>query len=232
MSINLGFYDFFSYLLPGFVYLYAVNDLLRVLGLKYVNLTNVMQAGQEPAFGLVALGLFAAYIVGHIFDPLSLNFFFKLVFRIRNPQGATTISLNTIKERYPKLGIKFVPKDWEALLIILRQRSYETAQSIDRFQADSIMLRNIAFGLLLMAVTNVIAFFTTMTVSFLLIALVELFACWMLASEGFKFRLWFFTQIYEASLIYGTSIEEVISYEKNRDGKTKGQKQTNTKIKL
>ena len=232
MSINLGFYDFFSYLLPGFVYLYAINDFLRVLGLKYVNLTNLLQAGQEPAFGLVALALFAAYIVGHIFDPLSLNFFFKFVFRIRNQQGATTISLNTIKERYPKLGIKFVPKDWEALLIILRQRSYETAQSIDRFQADSIMLRNIAFGLLLMAVTNVIAFFTTMTVLFLLIALVELFACWMLASESFKFRTWFFTQIFERSLIYGMSIEEVISYEKNRDGKSKAQKQTNTKLKL
>ena len=79
MSINLGFYDFFSYLLPGFVYLYAINDFLRVLGLKYVNLTNLMQPGQEPAFGLVALALFAAYIVVHIFDPLSLNFFFKFI---------------------------------------------------------------------------------------------------------------------------------------------------------
>jgi hypothetical protein len=125
-----------------------------------------------------------------------------------------------------------VPKDWEALLIILRQRSYETAQSIDRFQADSIMLRNIAFGFLLMAVASVIAFFTTLTSSFLLIALAELFACWMLASESFKFRIWFFTQIYEGSLIYGTSIEDVISYEKRRDSKSKGQKQTNTKIKL
>lgn len=232
MSINLGFYDFFSYLLPGFVYLYAINDLLRVLGLKYVNLANFMQAGQEPAFGLVALALFAAYIVGHIFDPLSLKFFFQFVFRIRNPQGATTISLNTIKERYPKLGIKFVPKDWEALLIILRQRSFETAQSIDRFQADSIMLRNIAFGLLLAALANMIAFFTTMNVSYVLVALAELFACWMLASESFKFRIWFFTQIFEGSLIYGTSIEEVISYEKKRDSKNKGQKQTNTKLKL
>ena len=232
MSINLGFYDFFSYLLPGFVYLYAVNDLLKALGLKHVDLANFMQAGQEPAFGLVALALFAAYIVGHIFDPLSLNFFFKFLFRIRNSQGATTISLNTIKERYPQLNIKYVPKDWEALLIVLRQRSFETAQSIDRFQADSIMLRNIAFGLLLMALANVIAFFTTMNAFYFLVALAELFACWMLASESFKFRIWFFTQIFEGSLIYGTSIEEVISYGKGQVSKSKGQKQTSTKLKL
>lgn len=232
MSINLGFYDFFSYLLPGFVYLYAVNDLLKVLGLKHVDLANFMQAGQEPAFGLVALALFAAYIVGHIFDPLSLKFFFQFIFRIRNQNGATTISLNTIKERYPQLNIKFAPKDWEALLIILRQRSFETAQSIDRFQADSIMLRNIAFGLLLMTLANVIAFFTTMNVFYLLLAFAELFACWMLASESFKFRTWFFTQIYEGSLIYGTSIEEVISHGKGQVSKSKGQKQTSTKIKL
>lgn len=72
----------------------------------------------------------------------------------------------------------------------------------------------------------------TMTASFLLIALAEIFACWMLASESFKFRIWFFTQIFEGSLIYGTSIEEVISYEKGRDSKSKSQKQTSTKLKL
>lgn len=231
MSINLGFYDFFSYLLPGFLYLYVINEFLRILGLRSIDLNTFLQAGQDPALGQVALGLFGAYVAGHIFDPISLKFFFHFLFRLRNPAGATTISLQTITERYPKLGIRFAPKDWEVLHVILRQRSPETVQNIDRYQADSIMLRNIAFGALLLALLNVVIFFSTLSAAYLIVAILGFLACWVLASESFKFRIWFFTNIFEGSLLYGTNVEDVLSYEtRNNIDKNKIQKQKVKKL--
>jgi len=43
MSFSLGFYDVFSHLLPGLIYLYTINEFFKVLGwqnLKYADLTG------------------------------------------------------------------------------------------------------------------------------------------------------------------------------------------------
>ncbi len=222
MSVNLGFYDFFSYLIPGFLYLYVINEFLRVVGAKFIDIGNWIQTGQVPALVLSVPILLAAYVMGHIFDAISLRFFFHFVYRIRDSQGATSKSLQIIKEKYPYLGIKFESKDWEALFIFLRQRSVETSQNIDKFQAESVMLRNIAFGVLLLALLNLEIFFSTMSWVYLVVALCCLLICWISISESFKFRIWFFTNIFEGSLLYGFSIEEVIEYDmrKSRIGKT------------
>lgn len=231
MSVNLGFYDFFSYLIPGFLYLYVINEFLRVLGSKFINIESWFQAGQAPGPVLLIPILLGAYVIGHIFDPISLRFFFQFIYRIRDRQGATSKSLQIIKEKYPNLGIKFQSKDWEALFVFLRQRSVETSQNIDRFQADSVMLRNIALGLLLLALLNIGVFFSTMSWIYLIIAACEILICWISVSESFKFRMWFFTNIFEGSLIYGVSIEEVITYElrKNQGRQTSVSKKVKRK---
>ena len=84
------------------------------------------------------------------------------------------------------------------------------------------MLRNIAFGVLLLALLNLEIFFSTMSWVYLVVALCCLLICWISISESFKFRIWFFTNIFEGSLLYGFSIEEVIEYDmrKSRIGKT------------
>ncbi len=211
MSVNLGFYDFFSYIIPGLLYLYVINDLLRVLGAKFIDIESWLRAGQAPDLVVFLPILLAAYVIGYVFDAIALRFFFRFLYRLFEKESATTKSLNVIKDRYPELQINFKPKDWEVLFVIIRQRNGETAQNIDRFQANSIMLRNISLGLLLAALLNVAVCLSSKSWSSLAVAVGELLVCGVSISESFKFRTWFFTNIFAASLQYGLSVEEVIS---------------------
>ena len=45
MSIAIGIYDLFSYLIPGALYLYLINDFLRVVGWQYIDLTKSVLQG-------------------------------------------------------------------------------------------------------------------------------------------------------------------------------------------
>ncbi len=221
MSVNLGFYDLFSYLMPGLLYLYVINEFMRIIGAKFIDVESWLRAGQAPEFSVLLPILLVAYIAGHVFDAIALRFFFQFIYRLRNKEGASSQSLKVIKEKHPELDIKFKSKDWEILFTFLRQRNIDTAQNIDRFQADSVMLRNVALGVLLLAPLHLFLFFSTMTWVYLLITLCEILVCVITISESFKFRMWFFTNIFESSLLYGRNVEEVINYESKKEKKRK-----------
>ena len=217
MSITLGIYDLFSYLIPGMFYLYVFNEILRSVGLNHFQISVGIQQSQSLSIILLVPILLGAFVIGHILDPISQRFF-NFLYRISGRLTYPRRSLQEINERHPILNVRFQPKDWDILLSIIRQRNIEMARILDKFQADSKMLRNIAFGLIFLSLTQITIFFSTKDFANLLNALGEITLFYFAISKSNQFYLWFFSDIFKASLEYGSDLVEVIEYTTKKKG--------------
>jgi hypothetical protein len=215
MSITLGIYDLFSYIIPGMFYLYVFNEFLRSIGLKYFALDIYTQQKQFSDFSLIVILLFLAFIVGQILDPLSQRFF-NFFYHLRGQITLPVKALSAIKERHSKLRIEFESKDWDILLALVRQRNTEMAKVLDKFQADSKMLRNIALGLIVWFIVQIILFVSARDLSNLLSALFGILLFYFSISKSNQFHLWFYADLFKASLEYGSSLKEVIEYSQRK----------------
>lgn len=213
MSINLGIYDLFSYFIPGLLYMYVFNDVLRNIDLKHVDIEAWLQSSPNQSLFVIIPILIGAYVVGHILDPISHEFF-KFLFYIQYRRKKSEQGLLWLKKRFPDLDIRFYSKDWSTLLSFIRLRNIEMARVIDKFSADSIMLRNIAFGTLLFSILQIVLFFSTGNWMFFLVSISAFVFCILSARRSNEFSLWFFTEIFRTSLEYGASLAEVISCSK------------------
>ena len=126
-------------------------------------------------------------------------------------------SLVSIKGRYPELNVQFHSKDWSTLFVLIRLRNLEVSKFIDKFNADAIMLRNIAFSLLLFSINCFVGFIINKQWYFFTIAVASIVLSILARSRSNDFRLRFFKHIYRASLEYGLSVKEVIEYNKNKN---------------
>lgn len=212
MSVSLGIYDFFAYVIPGILYLFVFNESLRIFEIKFFDITLWIQSGQSFNLLLFIPVLIAAYVIGHIIDPLAYNFYHKFIYRLRHKKKIYEKQLQYLKEGYPKLNIQFNPKDWTILFTLLRERNTEITKVIDKYQADSMMLRNIALGTLLLTIVYFGKFLLTVFWVDLVISLGVLIISLLAINKSNQFRTWFYTAIFEASLGYGTNLKEVINY--------------------
>ena len=115
MSINFGLYDFFSFLIPGLLYIFTFGKLLVDLGWNYSE--GVPWASVDFSNIIIILPVVAfAYIVGHIMDVIANSIFLRTIRSIRNrftkTFSAEVKALAIQKEVHPKLDIKFGEKDW------------------------------------------------------------------------------------------------------------------------
>jgi hypothetical protein len=202
MSVNLGFYDFFSYLIPGLLYLYVFNEFLHSIGQKFIDIGSWFQSGQAPSVTIFIPLLIGAYLVGHLIDPVAQRLF-KIFYHFRNPKKAYARALNDIKKNHPDLKIEFEPKDWNLLLSFIRHRNLEMAHILDKFNADAIMLVNIALGMFALVLIQMRMFFSTNSPVFLINSAGILILFLLAAFKCNQFRSWFFIGIFQAALEYG-----------------------------
>ena len=123
-----------------------------------------------------------------------------------------------MKKRCSSLDVQFQKSDWATLFTFIRQRNIEMAHILDKLNADGIMLINIALGMLLLTLIQVGIFFSNKELVFLLNALGTMLLCLLAMSRSNRFRIWFFSGIFEASLEYGTSLKKVAEYTIKVDG--------------
>ena len=219
MSINLGFYDFFSYLIPGLLYLYVFNEFLRSIGQKFIDIGTWFQLGQEPSLIMLIPMIIAAYIVGHMMDPVAQRLF-KLIYHFRNPKKVYTRALDDLKKQHPNLNIGFEPKDWNLLFSFIRHRNLEMAHILDKFNADAIMLVNISLGMFALVLIQIRMFFSTNSLVFLINS-AGIFVLFLLAAfKCNQFRSWFFTGVFQAALEYGKNLKEVVEKVQNGSGQS------------
>lgn len=214
MSISLGIYDLFAYLIPGLLYLFVYNEFSKVVGWNFFDTSLWLQGGQSPSTNLIIPILLFSYLVGHVMESVAHSFFFNSIYflRIRRFQKVSSSVLQTLTNKYPSLKIKFSPEDWDVLFSLLRKRNIETAHVIDKFQADTIMLRNIGFGLFLLFLIQLVNFILSSELPFVFASLGSLLLSIVSFNRSAHFREWFFIEIFKSSLGYGKSLKEVIEY--------------------
>lgn len=216
IASTLGFYNFLSYIVPGLLYLYVLNEFSRLLHWRYVDISVLFQGGTSaPGLLTVVVILLAGFVVSQLLEPIS-NFLFHKLF---NRRDIAIDGFNLFQQKYERLTIKFKPSDFELLFTIIRQRNAEIARPIEQFQAQSIMFRNLSLGLLLLAVLEFVSYFEYRSLEYAFAGGLALWMCWIAHNRSNKFRIWFFERIFEASVDYGRSLEEVVAY--RWDAKTK-----------
>jgi hypothetical protein len=111
------------------------------------------------------------------------------------------------------------------LLSEIRQNNIEVCNIIDKNKATSIMLRNVSFALFLLTIVlTTSAFIPVFSPDSLLYAIAALVGSIVSLRRGDVFNQWFYRLIYQQSLLYGTSLKEIL--ENSRSKITKADKPT------
>ena len=197
MSITFGVYDFFSYTVPGFLYIWTINQLLAIFNLPHFSVENI-----SLDIGFALVGIVASYVAGGLVDALAYKWYL-LFYKQRTEQEA----LDNIKKNYPELGIDFELKDRRLLFSFIKHNDLQLAKNIGKFKALSIMFHNISFGLFLFALVQAIKLLTDEAsvsgVAFILVALVF---SRISIKRSALFNFWYWSGNFEQALHYGNSI--------------------------
>ncbi len=215
MSITFGFYDFFSYTVPGILYILTIDQFLRSFKFPNINI-NDLGANLVSAF----VGLVFAYVVGHLMEPIAFRWY--LLF---NKNGAERKAINQFKNNYPDLEIAFDIQDRRILLSFIRHNDLQLAESIDQFKANSIMLENISFGLFLFAILEaVVTLLNGFSPIGVLVTIAALTFSFIAIKKSALFNQWYYSGIFGQALHYGRSISEMFGKSQRRDVKKESKK--------
>jgi hypothetical protein len=209
MTINLGIYDFFAYIIPGLLYLFLINSFFQRLGWASF---DFIQSNIPISIGTIGAVALAAYVLGHLFDVFARWFCYQLL----TPKELSASVLEDIKKNYADLDIQYNPKDYHLLFVMLRQRNFQHAQVMDRFEANSIMLENVSFAAFLFFLVKLSELFTRFDITSLVICLGMLLICFLAYRSSKIYHTWFFLDVFEASLEYGKNVKEVLGHPKQK----------------
>ncbi len=201
MSVSLSLYDVFSNIVPGLIYLFAIQELIKMFGKSNVDILQMSTSGQ------VLFIILIAFVLGHLFTTFTYEWWYRVFVKIYEDKSA----LEKVKFRFPDLKLKFQPMDSELLLSVIQSHNKNMAEKIEGFRANAIMMRNISFGLFLIGLIELTNFFLN---NFAIGYLVIVIACFVssgIALRGAtRFYDWFYRDIFRVSSIYGSSYLEVI----------------------
>jgi len=202
MSITFGIYDFFSYTIPGVLYILVVNRLLFLLKLPSVDINNL-----NVNVGSALLWVIVAYVVGQLMDSFAI----KLYYRI-NKFHAETTAMKEFREKHKNLAIDFTINDRQTLFSVVRHNNLDLALYIDNFKAISIMLNNISLALLLLAVEQMIEMLVKgFTFQTLIVFVASLGFSYVAITRSALFNKWHWSAVYNHARQYGKSIPEMFS---------------------
>jgi len=201
MSISLSLYDVFSNIVPGLIYLFTINELLRTFNKGQVDLLQASTSGQ------ILFIILAAFVLGHLFTTFTFEGWYKLFVR----QHEDKLAIEKISSQYPELKINFKPTDMDLLFAIIRSRDNIIAERIEGFRANAIMMRNISFGLFLIGLIELTKFFiNNYVIDFLAIAILAFIFSGIALRGASRFYKWFYRDVFRISAIHGSTYLEVV----------------------
>ncbi|CAG1012096.1 hypothetical protein ANAEL_04340 [Anaerolineales bacterium] len=209
MSIALGFYDVFSYAVPGMFYLYLINEVLRIAGWKYVNIIQLAQSGDAAPNALIILLLgILAFVTGHVFEAIRSVLLDRILYF-----GSRDRALENLKKRLAISDIKvdFHFDEWTIYQEVLRIRNPEAVIEQERLKSIAFMLRNLSFGASMLAVLQGVEFFSSSQQTYhLVVCGLAILASYFLYNRSRRFDEWFFRTVYTQVLVYGGNIKDII----------------------
>lgn len=200
MSIAFGVYDFFSYTIPGMIYLLVINQLLGLFKLPNLEIDKL-----NVNLGYAFLSIIIAYVVGHLMDMIARKWFFLFY------KDSLQIRLiDRLRTKYPELKIEFDFSDIHSLFSFIRHHQLELAETIEKYKVIEIMLKNISFALLLFGVQEILFIFIDgfSTSACVLMVVAFLFSIIALRRSAL-FNYWYWSAIFVQSLHYGSNIAEM-----------------------
>jgi hypothetical protein len=206
MSVSLSLYDVFSNIVPGLIYLFTVNELLKVFGKSQIDLLQASTSGQ------ILFIILAAFVLGHLFTTFTYEGWYKLFIKRYDDK----LALDKVVTRYPDLKINFKPTDSELLFSVIRSRDKTITERIEGFRANAIMMRNISFGLFLIGVVELTKFFIEKyALGFLGIAVLSFVFSGIALRGASRFYKWFYYDVFRISAIYGSTSLEIVKKFRN-----------------
>src|SRR6185436_1715773 len=157
MSITLSIYDVFANLLPGLVYLFAINEFIKSVGF------NGMDTSALPASAQTIGILFIGYLLGHLFNALTYNGWYMLFYRDSSRHDRNNMlsdsgkALQSLRNQYPDLDFgAFMPRDSDILFSALQVNNKDLADRIEITRVTAIMMRNVSFGIFIFGMVELI----------------------------------------------------------------------------
>jgi hypothetical protein len=203
MSISIGIYEFFSYTLPGGFYL--------LVGLYAGLIFGLFPA--EPQWlekaWLFVLVVFVgtAYLAGLLLYPLA-----RLWGELFIVRDLTRKALGWAEKMSPGVHLRICDKEWPLVMAFLKQANPNRAEEIERKNAINLMLRNTSFGLLLLALVQVLYFALESPLIWnLVFALAFLGLSVLAGQQSTKFARMYFSEAYLAVLVLGMKVEDIVS---------------------
>ncbi len=208
MSITLGIYDLFSYLIPGLLYLYIGNEVLRIFGQKYIDISVLAQGGQS-SINLITgtLILVLAYVLGNIIEIVRGYLFDNWLY-----SNVPDQALTKIRRRMSRAGmtVEFNHSEWSIYQEVLRVRNGEIGET-DRHKAEALMMRNLSFGSLLYAALQLMEFILqTNSYYHILLGLLAIGVSILTWRRARRFDEWNYRSIYSQALAYGSNLKDFL----------------------
>jgi hypothetical protein len=217
MSITFGIYDLFSFILPGFFYLF---EIVYVAYLFYPN-NELNLFIKDLNIAHVLLLSIVAYALGHIVGVIARKLWY-LIYKFEKIQNDTLIE---VQQEYPKLQINFESQQWPALYAIIHEENTEHIAEIKWMKANHIMFRNLGFGLMVFAIIQAIQFFISgYTVIYLIISLSCLLMLYLTFSRSKSFIHHYHYMIYSAIVGRFLKGTELVNIKNEQGTKSKSAK--------
>jgi hypothetical protein len=202
MSISVSIYDLFAYTIPGFLYLFLLDELFRLFGSSYWDVSTT-----DFSKYWLPITLFA-YLTGQIMDYVCHRLWTRIWYRVPSDERAYKKFVMVISKDKFDLN----PKQWSLLLNMIRKEDHPTGEMLDRFIATSIMLRNISFGLILLALLNL---YMAIQPSFSFYHIILMLGIMVFSAIALRrsdyFNLLFYSTIFYQAVLYGKDMQEVLS---------------------
>lgn len=144
MSLKLGVFDFFSYTIPGAIYLACLLSVLNQSGLLILDIDWL-----DLSFTNLIITGTLSFLLGMLFYPLARNLWYMPIYK-RYPHEQ---AYQLVKANHPELEFRFRSEQWGSLRGSIKMLNTEVGTEIDKLMALSTMLRNASFALLLSAIS-------------------------------------------------------------------------------
>lgn len=187
MSVRLGVYDLFAYMVPGGFYVSIFLYIMQRFQLISVDYKSVATS-EWVIFGVLA------YVATFIMNPVA-GWIWHRLFRPKNLHNKTKKEL---KERNPGLILPIEHMDWYIALAYIRHHNMEAAQDIQQINSLHIMLRNLGLNFTLIFVITIVEFILAPVMyRYSSFSLLTLFAAIMCARRAVVFNRWYYEAIYQ-----------------------------------
>jgi len=205
MSIRVCIYDFYAYVIPG-------SLLITVAGYG-IHLAHIMPICMyNPHFSFVAVAAFLvlAYVSGFIMDPITYKFWIPF-FRAKK---LSELVLNQFKTNHKNFQVNFKASDWPVLQAFIARQHQEMHSEIQRFNALQIMLRNISFALLILALVQAIFLLTAFSFLKVMLVIGSFILSMITAKQSVTLSKWFYSAIYEAVVAHSLDVKTLVKKDK------------------